>query len=285
MKKINFIFKSVFAICFIFCSCNSDQSNKGEQINDSSTASVPDTAPASEMTIYHFQYAIAVLPRSPLAVLDEFAKSNLPQDLALLNPVDNVNNYHSSFKQAINYGIYGVDMGYLLVNNRTLESIKYYSVCKKLAEQLNMAETFNKFVNRIESNKDNKDSLLRVIDEAYAASSSFLESNERLETASEILAGSWLECQHITVNLLKNAERTAENDKLYDAVYEQRLHLDNITKIFEEFKTDADVLKVKKDFENLLLIYKELKDSKDITKEYLNKLSKNLDQVRNNIIS
>ncbi|HKR07211.1 MAG TPA: hypothetical protein VJY62_21425 [Bacteroidia bacterium] len=283
MKNLNLILKSTFAICFIFYSC-SNNGNKEGQANESENTSAADTTPVNELASFRFTFTIANLP-SPLQVLDEFSKSNLPTDLGLLNPVENAVNYHSSFKQALNYGIYGVDMGYLVVNNRTLESIKYYSTSKKLAEQLNMAETFNRFVNRFENNSNSKDSLLRVIDEAYSATDSYLQSNERLETASEILAGSWIECQHISVNLLKNAERNADNEKLYDRIYEQRLHLDNITKILEEFKNDNDLLKIKKDFENLLLIYKELNDSKDINKDFLMKLSKSLDQVRNNIIS
>ncbi len=283
MRNLNLILKSAFAIGIVFCSCSGNKSGNDEQAADNAGVAA-DTTPVNEVASFRFTFTIANLP-SPLMVLDEFAKSNLPTDLSLLNPVENANNYHNSFKQALNYGIYGVDMGYLVVNNRTLESIKYYSTSKRLAEQLNMAETFNKFVNRFENNSNNKDSLLRVIDEAYSATDSYLQSNERLETASEILAGSWIECQHISVDLLKNAERNADNEKLYERIYEQRLHLDNITKILEEFKNDNDLLKIKKDFENLLLIYQELKDSKDINKEFLSKLSKSLNQVRNNIIS
>jgi hypothetical protein len=285
MKRYNLILTSVFALVIILSSCNSNKNSDEGQVNDSAgVAAAADTTPVNELASFRFTFTIANLP-SPLMVLDEFSKSNLPADLSLLNPVENANNYHSSFKQALNYGIYGVDMGYLVVNNRTMESIKYYSTSKKLAEQLNMAETFNRFVNRFESNSNSKDSLLRVIDEAYSATDSYLQTNERLETASEILAGSWIECQHITVNLLKDAERTPENEKLYDRIFEQRLHLDNITKILEEFKSDKDLLKIKKDFEGLLAIYKELTDSKSINKEFLEKLSKNLTQVRNNIIS
>jgi len=283
MKKTTIVFKSVFAISFLLCSCGNNE-NKETESGDTATTAVADTTPVNELANFRFTYAIANLP-SPLQVLDEFSKSNLPTDIGLLNPTENAEKYHSSFKHALNYGIYGVDMGYLVVNNRTLESIKYYSISKKLAEQLNMSETFNKFVNRFENNSNNKDSLLRVIDEAYSATDSYLHSNERLETASEILAGSWIECQHLTVNLLKNADRNADNEKLYDRIYEQRLHLDNITKVLDEFKNDTELMKIKKDFENLLSIYKELNSSQDVTKGFLAKLSISLEKVRNNIIS
>ncbi len=283
MKKTTLIFNFIFALCIILCSCNSCNNNKEKEQQDGSGAAAADTVPVNELAAFKFSYTIANLP-SPLQVLDEFSNAGLSTDLSLLNPVENATNYHSSLKQAFNYGIYGVDLGYLVVNNRTLEVIKYYGAAKNLAEQLNLSETFNRFVNRFESNSDNKDSLTRVIDEAYAATDTYLRSNERLVTASQVLAGSWIECQHLTVSLLLNAERTEANEILFQRIWEQRLYLDNISKIFEEFKGDAELAKIKKDFDGLLLIYKEPKDSKDITNEFLTKLSKNLVRVRSNII-
>lgn len=282
MKKANPISLTAFVLSLIFCSCSNPPATN-EQTNDSSTNAESDTAPLNELATFKFTYTLANLP-SPLSVLDEFSKSGLPTDISLLNPADNVNNYHGSLKQAFNYGIYGVDLGYLIFNNRTLEALKYYSTAKNLASQLNMGDTFNRFVDRFESNSDNKDSLTQVIDEAYAATDAYLRSNERLITATQVLAGSWIECQHITVNLLKNTERTASNEMLYQRVWEQRSYLDNIIKIFDEFKNDAELMKIKNDFDKLLVLYKEPHNSQDISKDFLLRLSTNLDKVRSNII-
>ena len=281
MKKIILVSQTFLTGCLILSSCNREQANS-EQSADS-TVIATDTTPVSESASFKFSYAIANLP-SPFEVLEEFSKSNLPVDVSLLNPVENLNNYHTTAKEAFNYGIYGVDLGYLVVNNRTMDALRYYSTCKKLAEQLSMAETFNHFVSRFENNSSNPDSLKRIVDEAYSATDAYLRSNARLEAASEILAGSWLECQHITVELLKNTDRTPDNEKLVQRIWEQRLHLDNITKVLDEFKNDNDVSKIKADFEALLSIYKEPHDSNEINKDFLNKLSGKLNEVRNKII-
>ena len=247
------------------------------------TTAVMDTTPVNEMANYKFSYTIANLP-SPLEVLEEFNTSGFAVNTDLLNDPDNVNKYHTSFKQAFNYGIYGVDLAYAVVNNRAPDIIKYYSCSKKLAEQLSLGESFNKFVNRFEVNANNKDSLKRVVDQAYASTDTYLRSNERLKTASQILAGSWIEGQHITVNLLKDGERNEQNEKLYERVWEQRLYLENIAGIFNEFKDDAELTKVKKDLDSLLELYKEPKDAKAINKDLLVRLSNNLARVRNGII-
>jgi len=265
----------------LLSSCGGNKSDSSSGKPDS--MKTESQTPADEMATYHFTYTIANLP-PPLQVLDEFAKSKMTVNVDLLNPVENADKYQTTLKQAFNYGIYGVDLGYLVVNNRTLDVIKYYGASKKLAEELNMAETFNRFVERFEANSNNKDTLSRVIDEAYAATDEYLRSNERLETASHVLAGSWLEAQYLTVNMLRNAERNADNEILFQRVWEQRLYLDNITKLLADFKPSADADKIKSDFEAMLAIYKEPADDKQVNKEFLEKLAAALEKTRANVI-
>lgn len=280
MQKISIIAIATITICIGLTSCSTKSSETGNAPN---SEAITDTTPVNELANYHFNYTLANLP-PPMQVLDEFSKSGLPVDITLCNPAENVDKYQTSLKQAFNYGVYGVDLGYLVVSNRTLDVIKYYTTAKKLAEQLNMSETFNRFVDRFETNKENKDTLTRVVDEAYAATDSYLRTNERLETASQVMAGSWLECQYITVGLLRNAERNAQTEILFQRVWEQRLYLDNISKMLSEFKDDAELKKIKADFEGLLAIYKEPTDAASVNKEYLNKLFKALGEARANVI-
>ena len=258
-------------------------SNKSGEENKEQTAETKDTMPVSEVATFQFTYTIANLP-PPMQVLDEFSKSKLEVNTALLNSADNADKYMTSLKQAMNYGIYGVDLGYLVVNNRTLDAIKYYNTAKKLASQLGMEETFNQFVNRFETNSNNRDSLTRVIDDAYAATDAYLRSNKRLETASQVLAGSWLECQYLTVKSLLTASRNADNEILYKRVWEQRLYLDNITKLLSEFADNDEVKKIKSDYEALLAIYKEPSDEKQIDKAFLTRLASGLEKARQNIV-
>jgi hypothetical protein len=279
MKNHTAVIIAALAISVTLVCC---KSNPEEAQNEETVKVENDTTPINEVGSFRFSYTIANLP-SPMQIFDEVTKSNLPVDVTLLNPSSNVKKYNTAMKQAFNYGIYGVDLGYLVINERSTDIYAYYSSSKTLAEALNIGETFKKFVDRFESNSENKDSMKVVIDEAYAATDDYLRSNERLETASEVLAGSWLECQYITVNLLKNATRTPENEILYQRVWEQRVYLDNIAKVLAEFSQNPDMSKIKTDFEELLAMYKEPSDSKEITSAYLNKLSQKLGSVRDNI--
>ncbi len=272
---------AAFAV-FSFTACNTGNETKTDALTDT----IPGDAtaePVNPEAEFKFTYTIANLP-SPLQILDEFAQSGLPVNVSLLNSTENARKYQTSLKLAFNYGIYGIDLGYCVTNNRTLETIKYYSTCKQLAEQLNLSETFNRFVTRFESNAENKDSLSRIIDEAYAATDAYLRNNERLLNASQALAGSWLEAQYITVNLLKNAERNESTEKLFQRIWEQRFYLDNIAQLLEQFKGDKELEKIHSDFTSLLAIYKEPAEATEINKDFLNKLGAKLDEVRKNII-
>ncbi|MEI2758314.1 MAG: hypothetical protein V9G42_02635 [Bacteroidia bacterium] len=279
MHKRYIYLSTVIAGLLLTGSC----SNKSGEENKEQTAETKDTMPVSEVATFQFTYTIANLP-PPMQVLDEFSKSKLEVNTSLLNPAESADKYMTSLKQAMNYGIYGVDLGYLVVNNRTLDAIKYYNTAKKLAAQLGMEETFNQFVNRFESNSNNRDSLTRVIDDAYAATDAYLRSNKRLETASQVLAGSWLECQYLTVKSLLTATRNADNEILYKRVWEQRLYLDNITKLLSEFADNDEVKKIKSDYEALLTIYKEPSDEKQIDNAFLTRLASGLEKARQNIV-
>lgn len=279
MHKRYIYLSTVIAGLLLTGSC----SNKSGEENKEQTAETKDTMPVSEVATFQFTYTIANLP-PPMQVLDEFSKSKLEVNTSLLNPAESADKYMTSLKQAMNYGIYGVDLGYLVVNNRTLDAIKYYNTAKKLAAQLGMEETFNQFVNRFETNSNNRDSLTRVIDDAYAATDAYLRSNKRLETASQVLAGSWLECQYLTVKSLLTATRNADNEILYKRVWEQRLYLDNITKLLSEFADNDEVKKIKSDYEALLTIYKEPSDEKQIDNAFLTRLASGLEKARQNIV-
>ncbi len=279
MHKRYIYLTSVIAGLLLTGSC----SNKSGEENKEQTTETKDTMPVSEVATFQFTYTIANLP-PPMQVLDEFSKSKLEVNTALLNSADNADKYMTSLKQAMNYGIYGVDLGYLVVNNRTLDAIKYYNTAKNLAAQLGMEETFNQFVNRFETNSNNRDSLTRVIDDAYSDTDAYLRSNKRLETASQVLAGSWLECQYLTVKSLLTATRNADNEILYKRVWEQRLYLDNITKLLSEFADSDDSKKIKSDYEALLAIYKEPADEKQIDNAFLTRLASGLEKARQNIV-
>ena len=94
MHKTSVFYKTALAICIVFCSCNDSPTEENTGQTDS-MAVAKDTTPVNELATFHFTYTIANLP-PPLEVLEEFSKSNMAADVSLLNPAENVDNYHTS---------------------------------------------------------------------------------------------------------------------------------------------------------------------------------------------
>ena len=81
-------------------------------------------------------------------------------------------------------------MTYAAFYGQNQDLLEYYSTTRKLSEKLNVQETFDMFTQRFRENADNKDSLVTMIDRAYAETDAYLRSNHRLEVAAHVLAGS-----------------------------------------------------------------------------------------------
>ncbi|MBK8845827.1 MAG: hypothetical protein IPO27_04340 [Bacteroidetes bacterium] len=279
MNKASYCLAIAIAGAVAISSCGTN--NTAETYSTANVAAV-DTTPVDEKASYEFSYTIANIP-PPLMVLDEYAKANIPADGSLINSTDNIDNYKTAGSQALNFGIFGVDLGYLVVNGRNTDALKYFNTTRTLAQNLGLGATFDQFAESFQRNAENRDSIMRITDMAYAATDKYLRSNERLATASQILVGSWIEGQHITLNSLKNQERTAAIESLYQRVWEQRLHLENIVKTTSEFSSDKDLAGLNKELAELLELYKKPADAKSITKEMLTEMAAKVSSIRNSI--
>ena len=158
----------------ILSSCGGNKENQNAVSNADSALLASDSAKYNELADFRFSFTIANLP-SPLSVISTIYTTKVPFDNTLLNPTDNEEKYLSSYKRAINYGIYGVDMAYIAFYGNKQDLYDYYSTAGKLAENLGIQETFEKFTDRFKSNYDNKDSIMVIVDQAYAETDEFLQ--------------------------------------------------------------------------------------------------------------
>jgi len=66
---------------------------------------------------------------------------------------------------------------------------------------------------RAEQNLSNKDSLLKILDEIFVKSDSYLRTNERVYTASSVFAGSWVEGLYLTCKIAESVTDAAVKEK------------------------------------------------------------------------
>ncbi len=284
MKKVLFSIACVSLFTVFGCGNHEKSSEATNEFNDTSTVAGDTTAHKSrEMLEFKFFYTLANLP-SPIDLINSIYKNNVPFNKDLLNPTGHASDYSTGFKKAINYGVYGVDMAYAAFYGQNQDLVDYYQTSKKMAEKLNVQETFDKFTESFRENADNKDSLVKIIDRAYYETDSYLRSNHRLEVASHVLAGSLLEAQYLSIELMKNTDQTTANKDLFEKIYNQKLYLDNLINLFSDLKkypSSAGLLEqlkgIKKDYDNI-------KSVEDLNKTTMAVLSASVGSVRNSLI-
>ncbi len=274
---------SVLLLTAISCSNNKPEQTTVDEFVDTTT-SVPDSTKkkAQELLDFKFFYTIANLP-SPMDMINSIYQNKVPFNKDLLNPADKASEYSSAFKKAVNYGIYGIDMGYAAFYGQNQDLLDYYASSKKMAEKLSVQETFDRFTSSFMENEQNKDSLLRIIDKAYTETDNYLRSNRRLEVASHVLAGSIMEALYLSVELMKNADRTKENEDMFVKIYNEKLYIDNLVNLFSDLTKYPSSATLLEQLKGIKKVYDEIKSPEELTKDNMAKLSAVIVPVRNSL--
>jgi hypothetical protein len=286
MKKSLSLSFALGLILLATVSCN-NSSKPAEQGTDefADTSTVKDTVAekAKEMLEFKFFYTLANLP-SPMEMINAIYQHNVGFNKDLMNPSSNSTNYTSAFKKSVNYGIYGIDMAYTAFYGQNQDLLDYYATTKKMAEKLGVQETFDKFTSSFRENADNKDSLVKIIDRAYAETDNYLRSNHRLEVASHVLAGSIIEVQYLSIELMKNSEVTPANNDIFEKIYNQKLYLENLISLFSDLKKYPSSAGLLAQLQSIKAVFDTIKSPQELTKENLAKLSAAVTAVRNDMI-
>jgi hypothetical protein len=169
---------------------------------------------------------------SPVQTAMLIKELNLPFDQNILNPTENSKNYSTEFKQALNLGIYGTDLGYCSLYEQKNSALKYLSAVEKLTRQLGLEGAFDKsFMSRFEKNSDNQDSMVVITADAYRKADYFLKNAKRKSTSSLILAGGWIESMHFACKM----STASKNVKIKERIGEQQQTLTTMIEILEEY--------------------------------------------------
>ena len=186
---------------------------------------------------------------SPMETAALLKKAGAEYDRDILNDVKNVDNYTAASKQALNLGIYGSDLSYASVFNNTHESMLYTSCPQKLAKKLDVSSAFNEgVIDRLEKNRNDRDSLLSIISETYWHVDAYLKENERDNISALMVAGGWTEGLYIASQVAK----IHDTPELRQRIAEQRLPLVDLLELLRTYSPDDPAVSgVLKDLESL----------------------------------
>jgi len=244
------------------------------------------TSPTNELADFQFTTLVINIP-SPFSIVGILPKAGISFNQNLVNPVDNATKYITFTKKGLTYGVYVVDLVYLSTNQQYAQLKSYFKTSRDLAKSLGCLEIFDKIAGtNLEKNMDKTDSINKVMDQLYGEMDSYLRSNDRLLTATQILIGSWVESQYLITSILKNETKNSKNEILFTKVNEQKNILSKLIELLKEYEKDKELKPIIDELKDLNKIYAELKvGTSDIDKVLLEKMQAKLSIIRSKITS
>ncbi len=241
---------------------------------------------------------------SPVQTAMLIQKAGAPYDKAILNPVSNSSKYQTDFSKALNLGIFGADLGYVTMYNKSQDALAYLASLKKIADDLGVSSAFDQqTMERISKNISVQDSMLVLVGIAYRSSDQYLKGESKDDISGLILTGGWLE----SLNFAIQVNKAKENQEVKLRIAQQRQSLSSIIKLLSAYETKpeygdlvAQLKELQKIYDTIEFKYVYEKPETDVatktttlnsrtdvnfTKEQLDKISAKVQEIREKIVN
>jgi hypothetical protein len=242
-----FVIATLISAVLIGCSGNDSQKNITDADTDTTNQAGNDGKLIKVQEIFY------TIP-SPIEMASLLKKSGTTYNAKNLNSVHNVVKYTSAKKQALNLGVYGADLSYASIFNQNQESIIYLSCAKQLADQLGVTSAFNnETMDRIETNIENRDSLLEIISDAFYTIDGYLKENNRQNISALVITGGWIEGLYLATKITLDSKSAP--DDLKKRIADQKYSLGDLILLVESYPADEGLVDIRKDLQGLQDIY------------------------------
>lgn len=175
---------------------------------------------------------------SPLEISSLIKKTGVKYDKSVLNSTDNLPNYNTKYKRALNLGIYSTDLGYVNIYNQNQDALYYLDAVRETANGLNIGQFFDfATIRRLATNSNNLDSLLLITTTNFEKITKHLQTQERSDVSILILSGGWLEALYLTCEVVQKYP----NDAFKERIGEQKVILDQLLLLLSFYNQDPNV--------------------------------------------
>jgi hypothetical protein len=177
----------------------------------------------------------------------------------MITDPNNVSSFTTTYKRAINMGIYGADLGYATIFENNTKALSYLSAVEGLADELGIAGAFDEvLIERFIENGNDQDSMLVIMADGYREGDKFLKDNEQHDIASLILTGGWIESLYFATT----SYTQKKTQDIANRIGEQKSSLVTIIELLEDYNTDEfysqliiNLKDLKLDFDNVKYNY------------------------------
>jgi|GEM_PF-1402731 len=236
----------------------------------------------SEVEQEEMRKIVASIP-VPFAILNKVSGSGMPYRKDLLNPESNVTRYNTAEGQAVNIGVYGADMAYIIAFERLGESGPYLRCVRQLADAVVIPTVFNESkMKRYQISANNRDSMQTIMFSSYQEIDSTLQNSERFVLAALVVTSGWIESLYLTTQHLNQTPQSESTLLLYEMLNEQQQHTDDVISMLSMFPKDSLFIGLHDDIEDLK---KMSSPAKEYTPEELEKVTNQIAAIRRKLVS
>lgn len=242
MKKILFAGAIASTMCVLFSSCGAGGNDANGLAADTTATDTTEHSVISQETM---EGIIESIP-SPVEMSAAIKDAGAEYDKTILNPTENIDKYQTTSKKAVALGIYGGDLAYINIFEKTYSGMEYLSTIKRLAEDLKVGQFFDfESLKRLASNRGNIDSLIYISTSSFNNMDKYLRKQQRGNLSVLMVTGAWIEAVHIACKVVEEKKVKEIAEKLG----EQKIILNNLLLILEIYKDDPFFSRLLSDFQ------------------------------------
>ena len=234
-----------------------------------------------------------LLMPAPLQIPSVLKLEDIKYSEKILEKTQNASaDYQVAYLQALNLGIYSIDMGYTAVYSDRTNMMKYASKIQSLMGDLNIASGVqSNTIERVKANMNNSDSLYLLMLESYRDAHEYFKINQREDVGLMILTGSFIEGVYIASSLAKDNS----GKELFRAIGQQKTFLNNILMLLKKYPEQKDIQSIiakmetlSKSFDGIEISYNSSNDKLNdvsISSAQLSEIARCAGDIRNEIIN
>ncbi len=193
---------------------------------------------------------------SPVETAALIKRLKVPFNKDYLVPTDAADHFNTSFSKAVGLGLYGTDLGYLNMYEKTSSVLSYISAVKSLADGIQVGQFFDfSTLKRLATNNENLDSLIYISQESYNKIDAYLRSTNRGSLSVVIISGVWVEGMYISTQVA----RLTKNKQIEETITDQKVVLATLIPMLRLYEKDANIQSLADRLEKLKGLYDRVK--------------------------
>jgi hypothetical protein len=235
-------------------SCRNSNTNQGGL-----SFPVADSVPAGEAEKLSEEAVADIVQNiaSPVEIAALLQSMEVPFSVEYLAPTQGADRLTTNFQKAVMLGVYGADLGYLNMYEKTGNSVDVLSTIKRLADGLRVGQYFDfETLKRLSVSKSNLDSLLFLSVSSYNQIDRYLRDNNRGSISALMIVGVWIEGQYLATQVaMSNPDKV-----LRDRIGEQKIILGDLLMLLRPYReTGADYAGLYSMLEKISSAYREVR--------------------------